>query len=473
MEAIQHSRVGHKPAYAEFVQLLALYDYPNPVAHALMWCGASWRFERWRAVASVAPAAFGERAGWNGSLILPLLLAIARNQFQFGLGREPTQNQVLEATNEIKSLATEVAKIITPRVDALGCMTRWGNWLIRTAIPAISANPVPHPADATSQGFIEDALLDALIVEMPSGYWSPEPAPDAETWEPWCQLAAGALIGLAGKAQMPSAEGFLDEWILTPEGWPTRRGKNLKLHADPFEGGGPRVDGYGPRLLALLLIEVERGDAVWKGFWDSTATLREIVAFGDSDETDNAGWEGRNSAGRLLMLQFSIGLMMMDHLIEPPRPSGYERRAALESLLPALDEAVREMAAIDQLNGKFWSEAVRHLAIRRVKWLSGGGAPNSVALGPEAKPTLADFIRNLAGDTENLLALAYVAQRNRVDNAVLATAFKAAQVDLRGEIAIAERLLAISPRAIGLSEAQLDAAREVLLSSPPVAVIES
>jgi hypothetical protein len=452
---------------AEFVRLLTLYDYPDPVAHALMWCGAPWRYERWRAMASGAPAAFGERGKWNGSLILPLLLAIARDQFQFGLGREPTPNQVSEATNAIKSLAAEVAKTVVLRTDALGCMTRWGNWLVRMAIPAVSANPLPHPTDAASQGFIEDALFDALIGEMLSDRWSPEPAPDAETWEPWCQLAAGALIAFAGKTLMPSATGFLDEWRLTPDGWPTQRGQKLKLHAIPFELAGPRADGYGARLLALSMVEVERADTGWKKFWDSTATLREIVEFGDPDETGNGGWEGRSDAARLLMLQFSIGLMMMDQLIEPARPLSYDRRTALEGLLPLLDQAVREMTAIDQLNGKFWSEAVRHLAIRRVKWVSSGAAPSGVALSAEAKPALADFIRNLAGDTENLLALAYVAQRNGVDKAALATAFKAAEVDIGAEIAIAERLLAISPRAIGLNEAQLDAAREVLHDTPP------
>ena len=451
---------------AEFVRLLALYDYPDPVAHALMWCGAPWRFERWRAVASVAPAAFGEHAKWNGCLILPLLLAIARDQFQFGLGREPTPNQVSEATNDIKRLAAEVAKTITPRVDALGCMTRWGNWLVRTAIPAVSANPLPHPTDAASQGFIDDALLDALIVEMPADRWNPEPAPDAETWEPWCQLAAGVLIAVAGKAMMPSAAGFVDEWRLTPDGWPTQRGQKLKLRAIPFEGAWPRADGYGARLLALPMVEVERPDAGWKKFWDATATLREIVEFGDPDETDNGGWEGRTDAAHLLMLQFSIGLMMMDHLIGLRRPLGYDRQTALDGLLPLLDEAVREMTAIDQLNGKFWSEAVRHLAIRRAQWLSGCAAPNGVALGADTKPTLADFIRDLGGDTENLLALAYVAQRNGVDKAALATAFKAAEVDISAEIAIAKRLLAISPRAIALNEAQLDAAREVLRDTP-------
>jgi hypothetical protein len=77
------------------------------------------------------------------------------------------------------------------------------------------------------------------------------------------------------------------------------------------------------------------------------------------------------------------------------------------------------------------------------------------------------FIRALAGDTENLLALAFVAQRNGVDKAALAAAFKAAEVDINAEIAIAEHLLAISPRAIGLNETQLDAARELLHDTPP------
>ena len=139
------------------------------------------------------------------------------------------------------------------------------------------------------------------------------------------------------------------------------------------------------------MVEGERADERWKRFWALTATLREIVEFGDPDETDNGGWQGRTDAARLLMLQFSIGLMMMDSLIAPPRPLDYDRSSAIENLLPRLDEAVREMTAIDQLNGKFWSEAVRHLAIRRAKWLPGCAAPNGVALSADAKPTLADL----------------------------------------------------------------------------------
>lgn len=446
---------------AEFIRMLDLYDYPDPVAHALLWSGGTRRFERWRALASAAPTAFGEHSKWNGSLILPLLLTIARNQFQLGLRRELGPHEVSQATDEIKNIAAETAKVIASRDDAVGCMTRWGNWLVRTGIQAASANPVPLPSDAASQGFIESALLNALITETGVDRWDLDPAPDAETWEPWCQLAAGALVALAGKASMPYATDFLEQWCITPEEWSGRRGQRLRLHAIPFVGAGTRADGYGARLVALPLVEKDRADTRWIGFWNTTATLREIVEFGDADEADG-GWQGRSDAARLLMFQFSIGLMMMDHVIWPQRPLGYDRCSALEGLLPLLDEAAREMAAIDQLNGKFWSEAVRHLAIRRVKWLSNSDTLACGTLGQEAAPTLVDFIRTLAGDTENLLAFAYVAQQNGVDRGVLATAFRAAEVDVNAELAIAENLLAISPRAIGLSEAQLNAARWLL-----------
>jgi len=131
-------------------------------------------------------------------------------------------------------------------------------------------------------------------------------------------------------------------------------------------------------------------------------------------------------------------------------------------LLPTLENAVREMAAIDRLNGKFWIEALRHLAIRRAAWLTNEVSPGRLALPSDAQPTLADFVQNLAGDTENLLILAYVAQRNGVERGVLLAAFTEAKIDMETELNIAERLLAISPRAIGLTAVQLKIVRELL-----------
>lgn len=446
----------------EFVQLLELYDYPDPVLHGLMASGVGWRFEHWRSMATVAPPAFDEQSEWNGSLIFPLLLAIARDQFQFNLPREPAEDQTSEISNNIKSLSTEIAKIIAHRADAAGSMTRWGNWLVRSLIPAASANRIPHPTDAASQGFIEDALLDAFIDEIPTDSWSLAPAQNVESWEPWCQHAFSTLIALAGKGSMPSPESFLDEWELSPEDWSTERGKTLQLHATPFEGTALRADGYGARILAISMLETESPDTLWARFWDSTVTLRELVEFGDSDDKEESGWRGRRDAANLLKLQFSIGLMIMDHIIWPLHPLDFDRSSVIESLLRCLAVAVEEMNAIDQLNGKYWSECLRHLAIRRANWFSGSEGSNNVIISDEAKPTLVDFIQTLSGDTENLLTLAYVAQLNGVDKTALATAFTTAGVALNSEIALAEHLLEISPRAIGIDEAQLNAACEIL-----------
>jgi hypothetical protein len=450
----------------EFIRLLEVFDYPDPVANALTWCGARWKFEYWEAMVTAAPKAFDEEGCWNGSLILPLLLSIAREQFQFPLRKDATDEQVSDATAEIANLTLEVTRVIAHRPDALWCTTRWGAWLIRNAIPAVSANAIPHPSNAKSQGFIDVSLLDALISETPTDRWSPGPAPGAEPWEPWCHLAVGVTVALSRKVPMPSPSGFLDDWDLSPESWSSGAGQTLKARAMPFEMGTPRADGYGPRLLALSVIEAGSADTVWAKFWNSTATLREIVEFGDVDENDGVGWQGRSEASQLLILQFSVGLMMLDHLILPQRTLPYTRQSAMQGLLPLLDEAIREMAAIDQLNGKFWIEAKRHLAVRRATWLSGTGLRQTnadvVALDPETKPTLADFIRDSAGDTEGLLTLVQVALLNHVEKSALVDAFKEARVDLGAEIEIAMQLLEISPRAANFGQAQIDAASELL-----------
>lgn len=178
---------------AVFVSLLSVYDYPDPVTHALICCGAMWRFERWREVASAAPAAFDKQGQWNGSVILPILLSIASEQSRVGLGRDPAADIVARATAEIRTLAAEIVKTLAPRPDYIGCVMRWGNWLVRTSTMGASApdNAVPVPTDAKSGGFVEAALLDALISALPSNCWGEEPTPDVEGWEPWCHFGMG------------------------------------------------------------------------------------------------------------------------------------------------------------------------------------------------------------------------------------------------------------------------------------------
>jgi len=72
-----------------FMCLLSEFDNPFPILVALQAAQAGWSFSRWQRLLRLAPTAFNDNGNWNGSLIVPLLLVIARDQVlqsQFGVG---------------------------------------------------------------------------------------------------------------------------------------------------------------------------------------------------------------------------------------------------------------------------------------------------------------------------------------------------------------------------------------------------
>lgn len=243
----------------------------------------------------------------------------------------------------------------------------------------------------------------------------------------------------------------------------------MRERASIFEIFGQRADAYGTRLLALPLAEALDPVGVWKGIWDATGDIREIIEFGDADSEGQEGWRRQSDASNLMQLAFGLGLMMLDHMIVPTRELKYDRRSAAGELVHLLTDFVHELEAIDRLDRGYWRDAMRHLAIRRAVWLSaqhidGSQAPG-IALDPGITPTLVDYIRDLAGNVENLLAFIDVALRNQVDRGTLRAAIDGAGIDLSSTIEFAERLMKLDPRRAGVGEAQLSAGRALLVSA--------
>jgi hypothetical protein len=448
-----------------FVRLLEAFDNPYPIAAALDDARVRWSFNRWQDLLSVAPVAFDDERRWNGSPIVPLLLFIGREQLQNRPGPNASETDLKAAADEIGSLTGEIAKVVAGRADAAPCAERWATWLMRGAMTGLSNELLPYPTDARSRGYVDAALIDALTREIPPAGWSAQSSSDAEPWEPWCHRCVLACVAIARATPMPPAEDFLGEWVLSPEDWASEHGRSLKEHASLFETFGKRADAYGTRLLALPLVENSNPESVWKQFWDSTNVIREIIEFGDADGERDEGWRGRSEASGLMRLAFGLGLMMMDHVIAPSRQLPYDRRSALEGLLGALTSAVREMAAIDQLDRRHWSAAARHLAIRRAVWLAKRApetSPTEVAFDDGTTPALADYIRDLTGNVEDLLALVEVALRNGVDSKTLKQALIKAGINLQADIDLAERLLKLDPKRAGISSEQISSACALL-----------
>lgn len=449
-----------------FFRMLESFDNPYPIAAALNGARARWSFSRWQALLSGAPVAFDDERRWNGSPIVPLLLFIGREQLQDRPRQNASEGEIREVADEIGNLTDEIAKILAGRADAAPCAERWATWLMRGAMNGLSNETVPYPADARSPGYIDATMIDALVREIPPGDWSAQSSSDSDPWEPWCYRCVLATVAHARATTMPPADEFLEEWVLSPEDWMSERGQRLKAHASLFETFGRRADAYGTRVLALPLVEGSNPEFVWKHLWESTSAVREIIEFGDADSEADGGWHGRSEASGLMRLAFGLGLMMMDHLIAPSRQLPYERRSALKGLLGSLTDAVREMTAIDLLDRRYWIEAARHLAIRRAIWLTTRHAePSSaseVAFDDSTTPTFADYIRDLTGDLDGLLALIEVALRNGVDPNKLKRTLIEARVNLQTDIDLAERLLKLDPKRAGFSSEQISSARGLL-----------
>ncbi len=441
-----------------FLALLALYDHPTPVALALSFSPVMRTYDGWHCAVAAAPKAFEASGDWTGSLVFPLLLTLAREELT-GVRRGTGE----PVTAELKTLAIDIAAAVASRSDAPGAVLRWGAWLVRGLI---LANPRTDVIDASIPGFADSILIDALL-EAPIPI---DPASDAaeplEPWEPWCQLGYRGFVSAERALPFTSATPWLAEWRLTPEDWSSRRGLDLKAHAAPFIQAKTAADDYGGRVLALCLKAQGPADEIFLDLWNNAETLRDILEYGDPDEAADGGWQGRSEAGRLLRLQFSVGLAMLDQVVWPQRTIPKDRVGVAARLVALLDDALREMSAIDPHDRKFWSEAARHLAVRRARWLSVDSGAEVLPLPDTVRPTLADFISRLKGDTDGLLDLAYVLQRNGTVSERIAAAFDQAEVDLGKELRLVDRLRTLSPRLTSISEEQLKAVKAMVPTKP-------
>jgi hypothetical protein len=448
-----------------FMNLLSTFnDYPYPISAALEAAQAGWSFSRWRAIFSLAPVAFDENKNWNGSVIIPLLLVIARDQVLQGkrkIGAASPEDEVRKAETEIEELAKEIAKSIAIRPDASPCAERWATWLMRQTMGGVSDNPLPYPTDARSNGYVDSALLDAIILEFKNTAWSIQVAGDAEPWEHWCHRCVLVIKARAGTTPMPGIGDFLEQWTLNPDEWALQRGQQLRERASFFEAIGKRPDAYATRLLAIPLAEAQKAEKAWLQIWEGTHVIREIIEFGDHEIGQDEGMGTVPEASQLMKFVFGLGLMMLECIIDSNCKIQYDRQTSLENLFAQLTDAVKEMSNIERLAGGYWSEAFRHLAIRRALWVNSD-LPLEAIFQEHAKPSFGDFLRELSEDAEALLILLNVALKNNVRRDILKTAIDESKINLLAQIDLADRLLVIDRRRAGIGPEQIATARSFL-----------
>ena len=403
-----------------FVELLSIFDSPYPVSALLLEAGASFNYERWSAFASAAPTAFDDDHAWNGSLVAPILMSIGRDALSQAalLGRIDVPEDALKAAAaELTELSEAIVKIVAGRPDAEALAERW----------------------ARSHGYTELVLIQSLLKALPVETWRLAVARDAAPWEFWCHTCLLVIVSSPNGVPMPSSEAFIQQWALTPEAWGGAAGALIEDRASIFLPLGGRADSFGVRILAIPIAEASDPVTEWLRLWNICTPLRETIEFGSYEDRRPNGTTDMMAAGRLMQLVLSLGLMTLDAFVDKSRNIRGDRNVLAMKLLGLLKRSVQDMSAIDHLNSSYWVDTYRHLLVRRAKWTDKVEGL-AVELGSVASPTLSEFLRYVANDTEMLLAVTQVMRMNGVRDEIQRSALHEANVDLAQKIDVAEQL---------------------------------
>jgi hypothetical protein len=447
-----------------FISILSSLDNPYSVRAAMYLARAASSFERWLTFFSISPTAFDTEGSWTGSTIAPLLLTIAQEQLKLiRIDREaPDQENAINVADvELHTLARQIAQAVHHRVDAAPCAKRWSVWLMRQSISAIAGGTIPYPTNLKSPGYSDLILIQELGNELQNCDWKPpHAARDIEPWEHWayrCVLVSLRHMGC--NAPVPDLNDFLTEWSVKSGDWPSVPGENLRSRSSIFRTFGNRPDAYGTRMLAAALAQAEEPSKTYAELWRATVAIREIIEYGDPDEITSDNLRGDMVASQLMRLLFGIGLMMLDYLVDNGASVSYDRKKSLTSLLEQLFDCYREMRAIDWLNSTYWTEALRHLAVRRALWTAD--KKNLAAWwDDDTKPDLLEFIYSLSNDVENLLAFLEVAIRNGLKTTQLQTAL--GLIDFPDQLDYAVRLFDLNPTKVNISKQQIEIAQTLI-----------
>ncbi|WP_081085380.1 hypothetical protein [Burkholderia cepacia] len=450
----------------ELLRLISESDDPFLVDAGMIAAGVSAfnpRFSQWEKYARQAPLAFEENGSWNGSVMLPLLLVHARDHL-LNPGRQvprngANENEVAELTAEVLQLIRAVVEILEDRDDSVALFSRWGSWLMRELL----RQGDPDIRDIRSNGFVDNALIEAIGRSVQGKTLIANAPQDAAPWEAWSHVCVLSSFAHDGFAEAPPFQAFASQWLLSPEDWRGPSGRrlveraNLHLFKDD-------IPGLAANLFAFPLASGDAFALGWQQVWDGADQLREVVEFGSADSGPDS-YSDQTDASRLLLLLGRMGLACFDQAATRIERSHDEQTAEqIIRMHELLYAAATEMLQIDKtLNRDKWHELMHHLAIRRVYWDANYIDVERTALfQKEHLPTIRNYLENFQTEPSRLIHFLHACMLNRLNTSEMRTELIDAAVDLGVCIQSLAKLNKLRPERYRLDSRAVDMVRPLM-----------
>ncbi|TMO82452.1 hypothetical protein [Pseudoalteromonas spongiae] len=381
----------------KFNQKITKFENPYLVNVCLFAIGVDNSYSCWEEIVKLAPLSFEKDGEWNGSVLMPLLLVFAHKGIQQAVYRLPHGNlpheDEVKAKNEIAELNSSIVALLAQREDSHPLFARWSTWLMRQVIISGSNDQ----DNVTSEAYRNNSLLKEIgrSIQPNSNFQlSSESIP---AWERWVYRAALAFHSYNGFISQQECSDFIDEWSLDFDSWNDEKGAQLIERSLLFRMNSQEIPDNSSHLLAYSIAMSNSPSSNWIKLWNNTRLLREIVEYGDFQDSRVDRYKGSTEAIRLILLGFNVGLAILDQMAQRYIDDAGISKDEILDLYRALLKAANEMREINYfIDIEKWEDALLSLIIRRLHWESGVG--NISIFNMLDTPSFSDLVKQSTHD---------------------------------------------------------------------------
>lgn len=447
---------------ADFLKIIVECKSPYSVSGIFIWAGLSDNFQLWQQAMCAAPSAFTEDGGWNGSFLLPMLLAEASLRLLESASTYtgyPQQPLDLSKDLEIKALIHDIATTISAREDFGELIRPWAIQLFNSM-----SN---HLKNASVEGQLYQVLLITLIEQLPSKHPLSEVV-DNESSGNWLYLSLlGWVVSNLPEVSisLPSPKRFVEQWQFNhhPENsWLGIKGEKLLKVSSEFSYQELSSAHIEYLAVSLTLGQPEKTANNWQEMWQGAHQLREAVKFNTPESKVFSVYS--NDAARLNYLLLSIGLAMLKQLDSMVLQDDQRLETTINDLFTSLWQASFTLLRIDSFNKEKIHIIQLHLLLLRALWQKTAeqGQQQYALLNETLTLTHVGLLQDLQCDVIFLIGTLPNYRENGIPDEWLKNELTVAGLSVQELLSTAEQMAALNTNRQLITEQSLDTLMRLL-----------
>ena len=446
-----------------FIKFIGECKSPYTVSGILTFAGLTDDFNLWQQAMCEAPSAFTENGNWNGSFLLPMLLAEAVQRLLQSVNdyKGYLQKTIYLSTDpEINALIHDVVLTITVRKDFVGIIKPWAIQLFKNMDHNLRQDSV--------SGQLHQAVLTDLMEQLHNKKQLSK-ITNSENTDNWLYLS---LLGWMANnfpqasISLPSPEFFVEQWLFNhhpKNSWFGAKGEILLNISCEFIYQESSNSLFNNLAVFLTLSQPENTAKQWQKMWQGLHQLREALKFYTPESKGYS--QHSNDAARLNYLLLSIGLAMFKQLENMALRESPHLVTIINDLFTSLWQASFTLLKIDSFNKEKIHIIQLNLLIMRGLWQKEAEQDHQkyTLFNKALTLTHVDLLQDLQSNITLLIALLPNYKANSIPDEWLKSELTDAGLNIKELLSTAEQVIALNSNKQLITAQSRDTLRQLLV----------